>query len=75
MSEHYGFEPEDEDREGVEEAIAPGDPDFDLSEAHGYLWYPERDEWPVPRWALVAISIAVVAALVLPTIIFILRAN
>ena len=70
MSERSGFDGDEEADE-----IAPGDPDYDLSEGHGYLWYPERREWPVPRWVLAVVSVVIVVALVLPTIIFILRAT
>ncbi len=64
-------EPEAVDEE-VEE-IGPDDPDYDLSEAHGYTWEPAREHWPVPPWLLMAISLLVVAGLVLPGLIFLLR--
>lgn len=51
----------------------PDHPDYDLSEAHGYSWEPSREHWPVPPWLLVAVSLLVVAALVLPGIFFLLR--
>jgi hypothetical protein len=53
--------------------FGPGDPDFDLSEAHGYTWEPARDyEGPVPRWLITLIAIVVVLALLVPGLIFIL---
>jgi hypothetical protein len=52
--------------------FAPGDPDYDLSEAHGYMWEPERAHWPISPGALTVISIIVVIALVLPTLLFVL---
>jgi hypothetical protein len=61
MNENY----EDEDE------IRPGDPDYDLSEAHGYLWEPRR-KWP-PRWLIVALTILVIVALLLPALIYIMR--
>jgi hypothetical protein len=60
----------DEDQE--EEEFGPDDPDYDLSEAHGYNWDPDRANWPVPPWLLATISVVVVASLVLPTIFFIM---
>ncbi len=63
---------EDGDDEEPEE-FGPGDPDYDLSEAHGYMWEPSRENWPVPPWLLVVISIIVVIALILPAVAIILR--
>ena len=60
------------DEPDVEE-IGPDDPDYDLSEAHGYSWEPERSVWPPPRWVIAAVSLLLVAALVAPTLVFILR--
>ena len=59
-------EEEDEDEE-----IAPGDPDYDLSESHGYGWYGDEKP-PVPRWAIVAVTALVIVALVVPSILIIL---
>jgi hypothetical protein len=61
---------DDDDEE--EEEIQPGDPDYDLSESHGYMWEPKHREWP-PRWLIVAITIIVVIALIVPTLLIILR--
>jgi hypothetical protein len=60
--------PEDDD-----ETPRPGDTDYDLTEEHGYTWEPRRREWPLPGWAMVVVSLLVVAALVLPGLIFLLR--
>jgi hypothetical protein len=30
-----------------EEEFGPGDPDYDLSEQHGYTWEPQRRDWRV----------------------------
>jgi hypothetical protein len=59
---------------GTEEddEIRPGDPDYDLSEAHGYLWEPAHREWP-PRWLIVGLTVLVIAGLILPTVIYIMR--
>ena len=62
-----------DDPEREEEEIGPDDPDYDLSEAHPYSWEPARKHWPVPPWLLMAISLLVVAALILPGLIFLLR--
>ena len=61
--------PDDE----ADEEIGPGDPDYDLSEAHGYTWEPERPRWSFPPWLVAAISLILAAALVLPTVLFILN--
>jgi hypothetical protein len=52
--------------------IGPGDPDYDLSEAHGYSWEPERGFWPSPAWLIAVVSVLLVVALVLPGILLIL---
>jgi hypothetical protein len=59
--------PDDE----LPEEIGPDDPDYDLSEAHGYRWEPTRENWPVPPWLLVLVTLIVLAGLLLPGIIFI----
>ena len=64
-------EPPPEDEE--DEQIGPGDPDYDLSEAHGYTWEPDRRS--LPPWLVATISLILAAALILPTIIFILNHN
>jgi hypothetical protein len=60
------------DEEPEEDDLQPGDPDYDLSEAHGYLWHPPQRSWP-PRWLIVAVTVAVIAALVIPSIIIALN--
>jgi hypothetical protein len=67
MPEHW--EPSDGPED---EEIGPGDPDYDLSDAHGYSWEPEHGFWPPPGWAVAAVSLLLVVALVLPGILFIL---
>lgn len=55
-----------------EDEIQPGDPDYDLSEAHGYMWEPRHRDWP-PRWIIVGTTLIVLVALVLPTLLLIAR--
>ncbi len=52
----------------------PGDPDYELSEAHGYLWYESERPFP-PRWLIVALTVLVITGLLVPTLILILRAQ
>ena len=59
--------------DGDDEEIAPDDPDWDLSEAHGYMWEPAREQWPVPSWVLLWVSVVVVIALLAPGLYFIFR--
>ena len=61
--------PEDEE----DDEVTPDDPDWDLSEAHGYMWEPERHDWPVSPGVLALVSIVIIVALVLPGILLILR--
>ncbi len=63
--------PDDDHLDDEEEEFGPGDPDYDLSEAHPYSWEPRRDNWPVPPWLLIAVSVVAIAALLVPTLIFI----
>ena len=60
-----------EEQDDDPDEISPGDPDYDLSEDHGYTWEPHRTNWP-PRWLLIAVTVAVVAALVVPSILIVL---
>jgi hypothetical protein len=52
-----------------EEEFGPGDPDYDLSEQHPYSWEPARRDWPIPPALLIAVSVLVVIALVLPSLL------
>jgi hypothetical protein len=58
-----------------DEEFGPGDPDYDLSEQHGYMWDPQRRDWPVPSPALIVVSVLVIVALVLPSVLLVLRAT
>jgi len=67
MPNEWDSPPEPED-----DAIAPGDPDYDLSEAHGYSWETERRGfWPPPPPVVVILSLLLAASLLLPTLLFI----
>ena len=59
----------------AEDAFGPDSPDYDLSEARGYGWEPERppSRWPPTQWVIVAISLLLVAALLVPTLLLLLR--
>lgn len=58
-----------EDEEPDEYELTPDDPDYDLSEAAGYSgWEAPRREL-VPRWALVAFSLLLIASLLLPVLL------
>ena len=65
-------ERKDTDDAPEEDQFGPESPDYDLSEARGYGWEPERSHWP-PQWLIVAISLLVVAALVVPGLLLLLR--
>lgn len=67
MTANESSGPPDEDEE-----FGPGDPDFDLSEAHGYTW-EDRRRPTFPPWAVAAVSILLVVALLLPALIVISR--
>ena len=59
--------------EEEDEEIQPGDPDYDLSEAHGYTWEPRREHWPVPPWVLLVVSALVAVGLIAPSLFVLLR--
>ena len=60
------YDEEDDD----EEEVGPDDPDYDLSEAAGYAdWEPASDrQFPLPQWVIVAVSLLLILALVLPAL-------
>jgi hypothetical protein len=66
--------PYEDEAEDDEIEFKPGAPDYELSEAHGYLWEPSEREFP-PRWLIIGLTILVVAGLVVPTLIIILRSQ
>jgi hypothetical protein len=67
-------EPEGEIPDDEDDEIGPDDPDYDLSEAHGYTWEPEREEegGPFPPWLMVTITVLVIAGLVLPSLLIVM---
>ena len=62
------IEAEDADIEEDEYYIpGPDDPDYDLSEAAGYAgWKPPKRQSPWPRWIIVAISLIMIMAILVP---------
>ena len=62
----------DPDDAPEEDEFGPGSLDYDLSEAHGYGWEPRRSHWP-PQWVIVAISLLLVVALLVPGLLLLLR--
>jgi hypothetical protein len=61
---------EDEAEEEDYYDIAPGDPDYDLSEAAGYAdWEPPRRTLSIPQWLIVAVSLLLILVLLLPAIL------
>ena len=62
------------EQESEEVEFKPGDPDYELSEAHGYLWYESERPFP-PRWLIVALTVLVIAGLLVPTLSLILRSQ
>jgi len=64
----------DEGDGGDAEEFGPGSADYDLSEEHGYTSEPPREGGgPIPQWAMVAVTLLIVAGLVLPAIFLIYR--
>lgn len=46
------------------------DPDYDLSEAHGYArWEPARSGGPLPGWLIAAVSILLIIAILVPLLL------
>jgi hypothetical protein len=45
------------------------DPDYDLSEAHGYAdWEPKRENF-IPQWLIIAASLLLIFAILIPILI------
>jgi len=61
---YYEGEPEDEESE-----IGPEDPDYDLSEAAGYSGWDRERRTGIPRWVIVAVSLALILSLLLPVLL------
>ena len=61
----------DSEEEDVND-LGPGSADYDLSEEHGYRWEQEREGASViPQGVMLAVTLIVLVALVLPTILLI----
>ena len=59
-----GYYDEDEDEDGGY-VPGPDDPDYDLSEAHGYAgWEAPANGGLLPQWAVAAFCIVVILAIV-----------
>lgn len=56
-----------------EDEFGPDSPDWDLSEGHGYMWEPKREQWPVPSWVLILVALVVIFALVVPGVLLVFR--
>jgi hypothetical protein len=71
----WDLPPADDAEEEIEdEEIGPDDPDYDLSTARGYSIDQERlRESPMPHWLLWVVSVLLVAALLVPGLLFLLQ--
>ena len=48
----------------------PGDPDYDLSEVHGYAdWEAPQRSTLVPQWVIVAVSLLMIVAILIPVVL------
>lgn len=45
------------------------DPDYDLSEAHGYADWEPHPEGPFPKWVIAAASILLIVAILIPLLL------
>lgn len=58
-----------DDDEYDEFAVDPDDPDFDLSEGAGYAGYDSDKPIGVPQWAILAFSLLLIIAILIPALI------
>lgn len=65
----YGYGDDDRIEDDEERDLGPGEGDYDLSEEHGYTWEPGPSLWRVPPSVMVAVSVLVILALVLPSVL------
>lgn len=64
-----GYYEEDGDEEWEE--LDPDDPDYDLSEEAGYAdWEPPERSFFLPQWVILAVSLLLILALLLPALRF-----
>lgn len=59
----------DEEEPDEEFELDPDDPDYDLSEAAGYSGWEHQDRPLLPAWLIVAVSLLLILALLLPALI------
>ena len=60
---------DDEEETSEAEEFGPDDPDYDLSETAGYAgWEPPKRQPFLPRWVIVAVSMLLILALLLPVL-------
>jgi len=59
---------DDEDDPDDDDEMGPDDPDFDLSEAAGYSGWERERRTGIPQWVVVAVSLALILALLLPAL-------
>ncbi len=59
-----------DDEDADDEEVGPDDPDYDLSESAGYAgWEPAKGgRFPLPQWVIVAVSLLLILALLLPAL-------
>jgi hypothetical protein len=69
VEQDLDFEEEDEEDEDEDYEITPDDPDYDLSEEAGYSgWEPDRRTFSLPQWLIVALSLLLILALLVPVL-------
>lgn len=71
MPDDWDLPPAEEEEDQPE--FGPGDPDYDLSEEHGYTWSERRESFLLKPWFIVAVSLLLVIALLLPALVVIGR--
>ncbi len=60
----------DDDELDEEQELTPDDPDYDLSEGAGYSGWEDRGRRTlIPAWLVVALSLLLILALLLPALI------
>lgn len=61
--------PDDDDDDDLDAELDPDDPDYDLSEIAGYSHNePPKRQAVLPEWVIVAVSLLLVLALLLPAL-------
>jgi len=65
-----GYYDDDYDEEDDSYIPTPDDPDYDLSEVHGYSdWDAPRQRQPFPQWVVVVAAFVLIIAILLPILI------